>query len=127
VGRPRKISETNAEQVKRDQHQGRADATARMAIEGKFGQGKRRFGLGRLMAKLAGTSEVMIQVSFLVMNLEHLLCRIGSFGVFSWWPNWRSAWKGLLVARWLKMKTDFSDRSGGGLEARGARIPQLAA
>lgn len=127
VGRPRKISETNAEQVKRDQHQGRADATARMAIEGKFGQGKRRFGLGRLMAKLAGTSEVMIQVSFLVMNLEHLLCRIGSFGVFSWWPSWRSAWKGLLVARWLKMKTDFSDRSGGGLEARGARIPQLAA
>lgn len=79
------------------------------------------------MAKLAATSEVMIQVSFLVMNLEHLLCRIGSFGVFSWWPNWRSAWNGLLVAGWLKMKTDSSDRSGGGLAASVARISQLAA
>jgi hypothetical protein len=127
LGRPRKISQTNAEQVKRDQQQGRDDATARMAVEGKFGQGKRRLGLGRIMAKLAATSEVMIQVSFLVMNLEHLLCRIGSFWVFSWWPNWRSAWNGLLVARWLKMKMDFSDRSGGGLAASVARIPQLAA
>jgi transposase, IS5 family len=78
--RPRKISETNAEQVKHDQQQGRDDATARMAIEGKFGQGKRRVGLGRLMVKLAVTSEVMIQISFLVINLEHLLARV----VFSW-------------------------------------------
>jgi transposase, IS5 family len=127
LGRPRKIRETNAEQVKRDQQQGRDDATARMAVEGKFGQGKRRFGLGRLMAKRAATSEVMIQVSFLGMNLERLLFRIDSFLVFSWWPNWRSDGNGLLVARGLKMKTDFSDRSGGGLEARGTRFSQLAA
>jgi len=33
-----------AEQVKHDQQQGCDDATVRMAIEGKFGQGKRRLG-----------------------------------------------------------------------------------
>jgi hypothetical protein len=127
LGRPRKVSEANAEQVKHDQQQGRDDATARMAVEGKFGQGKRRFGLGRLMAKLALTSEVMIQVSFLVMNLEHLLTRVGSFVFVAWWPSCRSAWKGLLLARWLKMATDFSGTSGDGLEARGARRPQFIA
>ncbi len=79
LGRPWKVSEVTAEQVKQHKQKGRDDATAKMAVEGKFGQGKRRFGLGRLMAKLAVTSEVMILVSFLVMNSEHLLAR----GVFS--------------------------------------------
>ena len=73
LGRPRTITEATAEQVQHDKHQAYDDAIARIAIEGKFGQGKRRFGLGRLMAKLALTSETMIQISFLVMNLEHLL------------------------------------------------------
>lgn len=68
LGRPRTITEAAAEQVKHDHQQAQDDTTARMAIEGKFGQGKRRFGLGRLMAKLARTSETMIHMSFLVMN-----------------------------------------------------------
>jgi transposase, IS5 family len=49
------------------------DAKVRNQIEGKFGQGKRRFGLGRVMAKLAATSETAIAITFLVMNLEWLL------------------------------------------------------
>jgi transposase, IS5 family len=49
------------------------DAKVRNQIEGKFGQGKRRFSLGRIMAKLAQTAESMIAISFLVMNLERLL------------------------------------------------------
>jgi transposase, IS5 family len=44
LGRPRKVNEATADQVKHDQQQGHDDATARMAVEGKFGQGKRRFG-----------------------------------------------------------------------------------
>lgn len=32
----------------------------RNAVEGKFGQGKRRFGMNRIMAKLAGTSETVV-------------------------------------------------------------------
>jgi transposase, IS5 family len=49
------------------------DAKVRNQIEGKFGQGKRRFSLGRIMAKLAQTAESMIAITFLVMNLERLL------------------------------------------------------
>jgi IS5 family transposase len=52
-----------------------ADEAIRNTVEGKFGQGKRRFGLGRIMAKLASTSAAQISLSFLVMNLELALRR----------------------------------------------------
>lgn len=52
-----------------------ADEAIRNCVEGKFGQGKRRFGLGRIMAKLASTSATQISLSFLVMNLEMALKR----------------------------------------------------
>ena len=127
LGRPRTITAATAEQVQHDKQQAYDDAIARIAIEGKFGQGKRRFGLGRLMAKLALTSETMIQISFLVMNLEHLLSR----GVFSWLSSWcwawRSTWNGLLVAQRNMRHADFHDRSACGVEPRGAEIVLLAA
>jgi hypothetical protein len=49
------------------------DERVRNAIEGKFGQGKRRFGLNRVMAKLPSTSQTVIAITFLVMNLSTLL------------------------------------------------------
>jgi transposase, IS5 family len=49
------------------------DELDRIPIEGKFGQGKRRFSLARVMSKLAQTSETAIMVAFLVMNLEKWL------------------------------------------------------
>lgn len=45
-------------------------------IEGKFGQAKRRFSLGRVMAKLANTSLTAIAITFLVMNLSTQLSRL---------------------------------------------------
>ena len=56
-----------------DKKQAAADEAIRNQVEGKFGQGKRRFGLGRIMAKLASTSAAQISLSFLVMNLERAL------------------------------------------------------
>jgi len=53
--------------------QTRQDELDRIAIEGKFGQGKRRFSLAMVMCKLALTSETAITVAFLVMNLEKWL------------------------------------------------------
>jgi hypothetical protein len=50
----------------------------RNSIEGKFGQGKRRFSLGRVMTKLPDTSETAIALTFLVMNLSTGLERIGN-------------------------------------------------
>jgi len=90
LGRPTQVTEANADQLKQEKRQYRQDESDRNAIEGKFGQGKRRFSLSRVMAKLAKTSEVAIMVSFMVMNLEkilsaclyfllYLLCQIQTF------------------------------------------------
>lgn len=42
-------------------------------VEGKIGQGKRRFGLGLIREKLAITQGSMIALNVLVMNLDKLL------------------------------------------------------
>lgn len=44
-------------------------------VGGKFGQGKRRFGLNLITTKLPNTSETTIALTFLVMNLNKLLKR----------------------------------------------------
>ena len=67
LGRPPK------EVSKEKKKEARSDERVRNAIEGKFGQGKRRFSLGRVMAKLPETSETVIAMNFLVMNLSSLL------------------------------------------------------
>ena len=56
------------------------DEGIRNSIEGKFGQGKRRFSLGRVMTKLPHTSLTAIAITFLVMNICTLLSRF--FGDF---------------------------------------------
>lgn len=53
--------------------QAREDEALRVAIEGKFGQAKRRFSLARVMAKLAETAQSAIAITFLVLNLERWL------------------------------------------------------
>jgi IS5 family transposase len=73
-----------AEQLKEQRKLQRQDELDRIAVEGKFGQGKRRFSLARVMTKLAQTSEVSIVVSFIVMNLEKILTGIISFLLFIW-------------------------------------------
>jgi len=84
LGRPKKVTAENAEQLKREKQQHRQDEIDRIAIEGKFGQGKRRFSLARIMAKLAGTSEVAIMISFMVMNLEKILSGSLYFLLYAW-------------------------------------------
>ncbi len=55
---------------KEKKRQAKEDDRIRNAIEGKFGQGKRRFGLNRVMTKLDNTSQTAIAITFLVMNLS---------------------------------------------------------
>jgi hypothetical protein len=49
------------------------DQRRRNAVEGKFGQGKRRFGLDLIREKLALTQGSTIAMNILMMNLEKLL------------------------------------------------------
>ena len=63
LGRPPvNVSKEKKKQAKKDER-------IRQAIEGKFGQGKRRFGLNLVMTKLDNTSGTAIAITFLVMNL----------------------------------------------------------
>ncbi len=52
--------------------QARQDARDRNCVEGKFGEGKRRYGMGLIKAKLQETSETVIIMNLIVMNLARL-------------------------------------------------------
>jgi hypothetical protein len=80
LGRPSE----EADLLKEQRSLQRQDELDRIAVEGKFGQGKRRFGLALIMTKLAHTSEVSIVIAFIVMNLEKILRGIISFLFFAW-------------------------------------------
>lgn len=69
LGRPAKDLDVLKEQKKQE----RLDAGIRNAVEGKLGEGKRFYGLGRIMTRLRETSETVIAMQLLVMNLEHRL------------------------------------------------------
>jgi transposase, IS5 family len=70
LGRPPKnISKETKKQALEDER-------IRNAIEGKFGQAKRRYSLDCIMTKLSETSETSIAITFLVINLSNLLRQV---------------------------------------------------
>ena len=73
LGRPKKVTESNQEELKRLKVQRREEYLQRIPIEGKFGQGKNGYRLNYIRAKRADTSVAWINSIFLVMNLLILL------------------------------------------------------
>ncbi len=73
LGRPRKVTPANREELKRLKAQRRKEYLQRIPIEGKFGQGKHGYRLNYIRAKRADTSFAWINSIFLVMNLQILL------------------------------------------------------
>ncbi len=69
LGRPSKDEQENRVQKQIEYR----DAVERNAIEGKFGEGKRAYGLDLIQARLPQTSETVIALQFLIMNLEKIL------------------------------------------------------
>ena len=59
------------------------EARIRNAIEGAFGVGKRKYGLGLVLAKLKETSENWIAMVIFVMNIAHWLRDIFVFIAYS--------------------------------------------
>ena len=80
LGRPKKDQAVQAQLKQR----ARQDEKVRVAIEGKFGQAKRRFSLARVIPKLAQTAQCAIAITFLVLNLERWLRQLLSllFGLY---------------------------------------------
>ncbi len=75
LGRPFKESQKNRALLREKRRIERQDESTRIAVEGKFGEGKRRYSLDRIVTKLRATSESAIQLVFLVMNLMVLYRR----------------------------------------------------
>jgi len=73
LGRPKKPTDANLEEIKQQRRQRRMDERSRIPIEGKFGQGKNGYRLNQIRARLASTSEAWVRSIFLVMNLMALL------------------------------------------------------
>jgi hypothetical protein len=73
LGRPGKQTEENREALQAQRKQRREDEKDRIPVEGKFGNLKRKGTLERIMAKLAHTSESVIHVGLIVLNLDQWL------------------------------------------------------
>ena len=88
LGRPKRVVDPAERKLMRQ------DEIERNAVKGKFGQGKRRYGLGLIRVKLAETSGSMIAMAILVMNLEKLLREV-------FWLMWKRAiFAALHLPRW---------------------------
>jgi transposase, IS5 family len=68
LGRPKKIDELSPEEKREHKEKSKR----RNWIEGKFGEGKRRYGLGLVMAKTRVTSESWIAMVIFVMNIARV-------------------------------------------------------
>ncbi len=71
LGRPEKYPDAATSKLQAKQM--RKDEIDRIPVEGKFGNAKRKGSLACIMAKLACTSEAVISIAFLVLNLDRLL------------------------------------------------------
>jgi transposase, IS5 family len=75
LGRPPKETEKNKEELKAASKQRYQDDVDRIAVEGRFGVAKRKYGMGLIKAKLKSTSETEIFLSVLVMNLDKMCAK----------------------------------------------------
>ena len=76
LGRPKKRTAENASELKVQRQLEYQDEIDRIAVEGKFGNCKRKGTLGRIMAKLDDTSESVIHVAIVVLNLNKWLAEL---------------------------------------------------
>ena len=73
LGRPRKVTAANRDELRHLKAQRREEYLQRIPIEGKFGQGRNGYRLNYIRAKRADTSAAWINSIFLVMDLLILL------------------------------------------------------
>jgi hypothetical protein len=97
LGRPPKDTTQRRERIKRRKH----EAGIRNRIEGAFGVGKRRFGLERVMTKLAVTSESWIAMVIFVMNISHFMRDI-------FWLVLKNAFSPILTIIFVILSQDIS-------------------
>ena len=86
LGRPPKLPPQEARLLR---NQRRAQQRLRNQIEGKFGEGKRRYDLDLVKAKTMSTSESWIAAVFFVMNLARYQRMASFLSLFRWLKNFK--------------------------------------
>jgi len=86
LGRPPKLTEQEAKSVRKKR---KSQASLRNGIEGKFGEGKRKYDLDLVKAKTMETSESWIAAVFFVMNLARWQRMCSFLSLFSWLKNFK--------------------------------------
>lgn len=89
LGRPKKETESNREELKAESAQRKQDGRDRNPVEGKIGNGKRKGTLNRIMAKLKETSVSVINIAIIVLNLDKKLAELFVWLILKLKPNFR--------------------------------------
>jgi len=85
LGRPVQVTEDNRELLAAEKQQRKQEQRRRNRIEGCFGVGRRRYGLGRVRTRLAETSETSICMAFFVMSIAAFLAACFTRYLKLWW------------------------------------------
>jgi len=72
-GRPSKKQVKTEVQTAEQKELFKSDLRKRSVIEGIIGTGKRKYGLDRILTKLAETSRTVITMAFFVINVEKIM------------------------------------------------------
>ena len=110
LGRPKRETDANREQLKHDKEQRRQEYLQRIPIEGKFGQGKNGYRLNYIRAKRANTAFAWINTIFLVMNLlvlQRLFFVLGQCRFARWLRTGIPAW---MQKIWIQPRNLFCER-----------------
>lgn len=83
LGRPKKETAENKEAIKLEKEKAKKSESERVEIEGKFGVAKRRYGAGKIMAKLKSTSESLIMLAILNVNLGKILANLSLSQIYT--------------------------------------------
>lgn len=109
LGRPRKETQSNREELQAAKQQIYDDEIKRIEIEGKFGNCKRKGTLDRIMAKLVETSEAVIGIGLIMLNLDKALRE-----VLCWVLNWlRIELRGVNTALESQAKRHKNEKGNG--------------
>ena len=85
LGRPVQIREDNRGRITAEKRQRKAEQRTRNRIEGCFGVGRRRYGLGRVQTRLQETSETAICMAFFAMTIAAYLAACFVWQMKRWW------------------------------------------
>ena len=75
LGRPSKETQENKERLAMEKRQRYQDDVDRIIVEGRFGNAKRKYGMGLIKSKLKETSETDINLSVFVLNLDRICAK----------------------------------------------------